>query len=195
MSAGIEALAPEAVERHRGALIALLQDAVDSGASVGFLPPVSSDEAGAYWTSVAQAVAEGSRVLLVARDGADAIVGSAQLDLALRPNARHRAEVAKVMVHRATRRRGIGRALMQALEDHARRRGRTTLVLDTREGDPSEQLYRSLGWQFAGTIPRYAQSAGGALDGTAIYYKLLAPTESPPVIAGQTPRASGARRA
>ena len=68
-------------------------------------------------------------------------------------------------------------------------------MLDTREGDPSEQLYRSLGWQFAGTIPRYAQSAGGALDGTAIYYKLLAPTESPPVIAGQTPRASGARRA
>jgi ribosomal protein S18 acetylase RimI-like enzyme len=91
----------------------------------------------------------------------------------MRANGLHRAEVAKLMVHRAARRRGIARALMLALEDHARRLGRTTLVLDTRQGDPSERLYQSLGYQLAGAIPEYARSADGTLDATAIYYRLL----------------------
>ena len=77
------------------------------------------------------------------------------------------------MVHTRARRRGIGRALMLAAEAEARRLGRSTLFLDTRLGDPSEILYRSLGWEFAGSIPRYARSAGGALDANAIYYRLL----------------------
>jgi GNAT superfamily N-acetyltransferase len=77
------------------------------------------------------------------------------------------------MVHRDARRRGIGRALMVAIEGHARGLGRTTLHLDTRQGDPSEALYRSLGWQPAGTIPRWARSADGRLDATAFYYRLL----------------------
>jgi len=123
----IEALGGEGVERHRGALIALLTDAVDSGASVGFLPPLAEAEADAYWKTVAAAVREGTCVLLVARvaEGADAgegdVVGTAQLLLATRPNARHRAEVAKVIVHTKARRRGLGRALMLAVEDRARR--------------------------------------------------------------------------
>jgi GNAT superfamily N-acetyltransferase len=169
----IESLTAEELAGVRAALVDLLQDAVDSGASIGFLPPLAAAEAIAYWDGVGAAVRDGSRVVLVARrDGLD-VVGSAQLDLAMRANARHRAEVSKVMVHRRARRQGLGRALMQALEDHARRLGRTTLVLDTREGDPSETLYREAGWTRVGAIPRYARSASGALDGTAIYYKLL----------------------
>jgi ribosomal protein S18 acetylase RimI-like enzyme len=77
------------------------------------------------------------------------------------------------MVHRRARRQGLGRALMLAAEEEARRRGRTTLVLDTRQGDPSEVLYRGLGWQLGGTIPRYAKSADGSLHTTAFYFKLL----------------------
>jgi ribosomal protein S18 acetylase RimI-like enzyme len=77
------------------------------------------------------------------------------------------------MVHRAARRNGLGRALMQAVETEARRRARSTLVLDTRQGDPSESLYRQLGWTFVGAVPRYARSADGSLHATAIYYKLL----------------------
>jgi ribosomal protein S18 acetylase RimI-like enzyme len=79
------------------------------------------------------------------------------------------------MVHRSARREAIGRALMAAVEARARDLGRSTLVLDTRQGDPSESLYRSLGWQLAGAVPRYAQSGDGALHTTAIYYRLLAP--------------------
>jgi ribosomal protein S18 acetylase RimI-like enzyme len=171
----IEALAAAGVDARRPALIALLRDAVDSGASVGFLPPLGEAEAAAYWRTVAGALDAGSRVVLVAHDEALGLVGSAQLELATRPNAAHRAEVSKVIVHRRARRRGIGRALMLALESHARRLGRTTLLLDTRQGDPSEALYRAVGWTFAGAIPRYARSATGTLDATALYYKLLDP--------------------
>ena len=175
MSLSIEPLAVAEVDAERAALVALLRDAVESGASVGFLPPLGDAEAASYWATVAAGLREGSRVVLVARDDELGLVGSAQLELAMRANAGHRAEVTKVMVHRRARRRGVGRALMLALEDHARRLGRTTLILDTRQGDPSEVLYRAVGWTFAGAIPDYARSATGALDATALYYKLLDP--------------------
>jgi ribosomal protein S18 acetylase RimI-like enzyme len=173
VTAGIERLDAAAARRELPALIAILRDSVDGGASVGFLPPLDAAEAERYWQCAIEDVAAGSRVLLAARDGGGRLVGAAQLELAARPNARHRAEVQKLMVHSAARRQGLGRALMLALEEEARRHGRTTLVLDTREGDPSERLYRSLGWRLTGVVPRYARSAGGALDGSAFYWKLL----------------------
>jgi ribosomal protein S18 acetylase RimI-like enzyme len=175
MRAVIESLTAEAARAATRDLDMLLEDAVDSGASIGFLPPLGPTEAADYWAEVAAAVAGGSRVLLVARDADGALVGSAQLGLETRPNGRHRAEVMKVMVHRKARRRGLGRDLMLAAEAEARRRGRTTLFLDTRRGDPAERLYLATGWTYAGSIPRYARSAGGALDANAIYYKLLTP--------------------
>ena len=155
------------------ALVDLLPDAVDDGASVGFLPPLDPAEGAAYWLGVIDDVAAGTRVLLGARDAGGRLVGSAQLELAMRPNGRHRAEVQKVMVHTAARQRGLGRALMDAAEAEARRRDRTTLVLDTRQGDPSERLYRAAGWTLSGTVPRYARSADGTLHATAFYHKLL----------------------
>ena len=168
----IELLGGDAARRERSALAALLQDSVDGGASVGFLPPLDRGEADAYWQGVASAVDGGARLLWIARD-AGALVGSVQIQLEERANGVHRAELMKLMVLTGARRRGIGRALMLAAEAEARRRGRTTLVLDTRQGDPSERLYRSLGWIFAGAIPRYAKSADGVLHATAFYYRLL----------------------
>jgi len=168
----IELLTADAARRGRAPLVALLQDVVDAGASVGFLPPLGADEASRYWDGVAAAVGEGTRGLWVARAAAD-IVGTVQLDLEKRPNGNHRAVVMKLMVHTSARRRGVGRALLLAAEAEARRRGRTTLVLDTRRGDPSELLYLSLGWTLAGVIPRYARSADGRLDASAFYYRLL----------------------
>lgn len=179
----IEPLTPARAVTLQEALASVLTDAVDGGASVGFLPPLDPVEAARYWGSVVTALREGSRVLFAAQEPAGRLVGTVQLDLAMRPNARHRAEVAKLMVHRAARGRGVGRALMLAAEAHARRLGRTTLFLDTRQGDPSERLYRGLGWQLAGVIPRYARSADGRLHATAIYYKVLdspPPSPSPP---------------
>src|SRR5512147_895810 len=79
-------------------LIDILRDSVDGGASVGFLPPLSEEEAREYWHEVIDDVAHGDRLLLVARQG-DALVGTAQLGLVGKPNGRHRAEVQKLLVH------------------------------------------------------------------------------------------------
>lgn len=173
MDAVIETLDAVAVRTRVAELNDILIDCVEGGASVGFLPPLAHADATAYWHTVAAAVAEGSRIVLVAGARGARADGTVQLDLAMRPNGLHRAEVVRLLVHRRARRQGLGRLLMHAIEAEARRRQRTTLVLDTREGDPSEALYRSLGWQHTGTIPRYARSANGALDGSAFYYKLL----------------------
>jgi acetyltransferase len=153
-------------------LVALLQDAVAGGASVGFLPPLSDEEATAYWHGTIADLDQGARVLLVARHNGH-VTGCVQIDPAGRANGAHRAEVQKLMVHQDARRQGLGRALMTALEVYARHIGRTLLVLDTREGDPAEALYAGCGYIRVGVIPRYALSAAGTLDGTVYYYKEL----------------------
>jgi acetyltransferase len=153
-------------------LVELLCDTVASGASVGFLPPLSPDEAEAYWKGVLADLAQGYVLLWAAYHGSR-IVGSVQLQPSPKANGSHRAEVAKLMVHTAHRRQGIGRKLMQALEAEALAQGRTTLILDTRQNDPSEKLYLSLGYTRAGVIPAYARSADGALHSTVLFYKLL----------------------
>lgn len=155
-------------------LCALLEDCVEGGASVGFLWPMAAGEAEAYWRSCIAPIAEGTKVLIIARDDTNArVVGSGQLDLSMRANGRHRAEVSKLMVLRSARREGVGSAIMAALEGEAQARGRTTLFLDTREGDEAEYLYRALGWTKAGGIPRYALDPDGTPRANAFYYKLL----------------------
>ncbi len=168
----IETILPEQGQLMLPALITLLQDAVASGASLGFLPPLSEEEAREYWLAVFEDVAQQQRVLLIARHAAQ-VAGAVQLELATKPNARHRAEVQKLFVLQQERKRGIGRLLMEGIESTAREHGRTLLVLDTRLGDNAERLYRKLCYTEAGIIPSYAQNAAGVLEATIIFYKLL----------------------
>lgn len=157
-------LSQHTVEQLSDVLIAV----VAAGASVGFLPPLSPAEALAYWHQVLQPGVQ----LWVATE-AGQIQGTVQLHLCRKPNGRHRAEVAKLLIHPRAQRRGIGRTLMEVLEAAAGEAGITLLVLDTREGDPSNRLYQSLGFQAAGRIPQFARSANGQLDAVVFYYKLL----------------------
>ena len=147
----------------------LLVAIVEQGASVGYLPPLDPAEARSYWR---KAIASGTIVFLIARQEG-AIVGTVQLEWSPKKNARHRAEVNKLLVHPNAQRLGIGRLLMDRLEAIAIENGWTTLHLDTREGDPSNDFYQSQGWTMAGVIPQWAESASGSLDGTVFYYKLL----------------------
>lgn len=168
----IETIIPEQGQVILPELVTLLQDAVASGASVGFLPPLSEEEAREYWTSVLEDIAQQKRVLLIARHS-EQVVGAVQLEFATKPNARHRAEVQKLFVFQHERQRGIGRLLMEAIETTARELGHTLLVLDTRLGDHAERLYRKLRYREVGIIPSYAQNAAGTLEATIIFYKLL----------------------
>lgn len=156
------------------ALAALLVDAVDSGASVCFRRPLSLASAAAWWRRTL-IEAEPRAVFLAARAD-DEILGSVHLVPAWAPNARHRAQVAKLLVHRGARRRGIGRALMAGIERHAAAGGFSLLTLDTRRGDAGEQLYRSLGWTPAGIIPGYAIDHDGRPNDNVVFYRAIGGT-------------------
>ena len=173
MTPRIERLTPKLSNNTSRPFCTLLEDCVEGGASIGFLWPMADGEAERYWRSIIPAVESGERILLIASQDAR-IVGTGQLDLCLRTNGMHRAEVAKLMVMRDARHQGIGRAVMLALEDQARAHNRTTLVLDTFLDGGAENLYRALGWIEAGRIPLYAAWPDGTLGTTVYYYKLLA---------------------
>jgi len=146
----------------------LLVHVVADGASVGFLPPLSLQEAAAYWEQVLS-----PGVLLWTAVEEQRIVGTVQLHLAMKANGSHRAEIAKLLVHPEHRRQGIARRLMQCAEEAAESEGRSLLILDTRAGDPSNDLYKSTGYTEAGRIPEYARSSNGELHATVFYYKML----------------------
>ncbi|MEF2965691.1 GNAT family N-acetyltransferase [Paenibacillus sp. M1] len=156
------------VGEHIDGLSELLVDVVDGGASLGFLPPLKRSNAAEYWGHVHQ-----PEVLLWIARSKDRIVGTVQLHLCTKENGLHRAEIAKLMTAPDYRRKGLGRSLMQTAEMHARQEARNLIVLDTRDGDPSNLLYESLGYMKGGTIPRFAKSADGKLDATNLYYKCL----------------------
>jgi acetyltransferase len=168
----IEHIIPESINKIIPSLTALLQNAVDHGASIGFLSPLSDQEALDYWNEVAKVIEDPHRILLIAKADHE-VVGTVQLDLASRANGSHRAEIIKLMVHTSFRQQGIAQMLMNSIELKAKLAGRTTLILDTREGDVSEKLYAKLGYQRAGTIPQYARSTNGELHTTVFMYKLL----------------------
>lgn len=159
------------------ALASVLLDCVEGGASVSFMHPITRERASAFWRRVAQAVALGERALLVAED-LQGVCGTVQLVLDLPENQPHRADVAKMLVHRRARRQGLGAALMRAVEATARDCGKTLLVLDTVTGGDAERLYGRLGWQRVGDIPDYALFPRGGLCSTTVYYRKLNPDGS-----------------
>lgn len=168
----VRALSAEEAAARLDALSDLLIDAVDSGASVGFLPPLAKEEARDYWSKVVEALRSGHRILLAAeREGG--IDGAVQLDLETRANGRHRAELMKLFVHRRARRHGLATVLIAEAEDAGRDAGRTLLVADTRQGGEAERLLAKLGWVRYGAVPHYARSADGQLHTTIFFYKEL----------------------
>jgi ribosomal protein S18 acetylase RimI-like enzyme len=151
-------------------LAVVLADCVAGGASVSFMDDFGLAESAAFFKTVFESVGRGDTILLAARDGRR-IVGSVQLGLDTPPNQPHRADVKKLLVHRAARGSGAGEALMREVESIARREGRTLLTLDTVTGDAGWRLYKRLGWQEAGVIPDYALYPNGHYCDTTIFWK------------------------
>ena len=152
-------------------LAAVLLDALDSNAGVSFMPGLGFEEAAEWWRGLLRA-ASPRTVVLVARDE-QGVVGTVQLQPAWAPNQPHRADVAKLIVHRRGRRRGIARALMHELERHAREQRFTLLLLDTCKGSAAERLYSSLGWTRVGEVPQFALNPDGSPCDTVFFYKTL----------------------
>jgi GNAT superfamily N-acetyltransferase len=155
------------------ALADVLIDCVDGGASVSFMHPLTRERALAFWRRVAHGVAAGERALLVAED-ALGICGTVQLIFDLPENQPHRADLAKMLVHRRARRQGLGEALLKGAEATALECGRTLLVLDAVTGGDAARMYARRGWQRVGDIPDYALFPRGGLCSTTVYFRNLA---------------------
>lgn len=139
---------------------------------MSFMHPLTRDRAIAFWRRVAQSVAEGQRALLVAED-AQGICGTVQLVFDLPENQPHRADLAKMLVHRRARCMGLGAALVRAAEETARVCGKTLLVLDAVTNGDASRLYERLGWVRVGDIPNYALMPDGKPCSTTVFYRKL----------------------
>ncbi|MCI0538931.1 MAG: GNAT family N-acetyltransferase [Verrucomicrobiales bacterium] len=159
----------------------VLLDCVEGGASIGFMHPLPRAKAVAFWEGVLAGVNRSERILLVAEHvDTSTIVGTVQVMLMMPDNQPHRADIAKMQVHRRARRQGVGAALMRAAEAAALEAGRTLLVLDTVSGSDAERLYTRLGWQRCGVIPGYALWPKGGYCSTTVFYRELSSATSAP---------------
>ncbi|MFC3613823.1 GNAT family N-acetyltransferase [Lutimaribacter marinistellae] len=159
--------------RDLHALAEILHACVHDGASVGFILPFATEQAEAWWRGVMPTLEDGQRELFVA-EVEGVVRGTVQLSAAAMPNQPHRADVMKLLVHPQARRQGLGRALMEALEERAKALGRRLLVLDTRSSDPSRLLYLGLGYVVAGEIPGYCRNPFAEVyEPTTYMYKVL----------------------
>ena len=170
----VRRLDPGEAREQLDALAAVLADCVAGGASVGYLEPFSHADARAVYEHYVRDAAQGRRIILGAFLD-DSLVGTAQLVLAVPPNQPHRADVARVLVHRSARRRGIAQRLMEQLEREARAEGKTLLVLDAVTGGDAARLYERIGWTTVGVIPNYALYPDGRLCDTTVFWKALEP--------------------
>jgi ribosomal protein S18 acetylase RimI-like enzyme len=161
------------IDELRPQLRELVRDSVEDGASIGFVLPLGDDVLDGYVTAVRDDVARGTRIVVVAREGVR-VDGMVHLSLVGWPNAPHRAELQKLLVHTRARRRGLATRLMADAERVALEHGRTLLVLDTITGTDAYGLYRRLGWTEVGEIPDYAAWPSGALAPTTVFFKQLA---------------------
>jgi GNAT superfamily N-acetyltransferase len=170
----IRLFSPPETAAHRAALEELLIDAVEGGASVNFIWPMTRDKAVRWWEGALASQARGERLIFIAETADGRIDGTVQLIPAVQENQPHRADLAKMLVHRRARRQGLGAALMRAAEAEARHLGHTLLTLDTETGSAGEQLYASQGWIKFGEVPGYALGADGSrAEAASFFYKIL----------------------
>jgi GNAT superfamily N-acetyltransferase len=168
----VRRLGADELAEHLDALAEVLEDCVAGGASVSYMWPFSREQARAAFEGFAADAAEGRRLILAAFDG-DRLVGTVQVNLALPPNQPHRGEIAKLLVHRSARGRGIAERLMEQAEAEARAEGKTLLVLDTVTGSTAERLYERLGWTRIGVVPDFALYPDGRPCDATIFWKKL----------------------
>lgn len=164
---------PETFRAAIADLARILHACVAGGAAVGFIPPLDMETAAAFWHAQTEAVAAGDKIVLIARQHGQGAIGTVTLIPAGAVNGRHRAEIAKMLVHPDARRQGVAAALLKRAEEVARTLGRRLLVLDTRQGDDADRLYRRLGWESCGIIPDYALNGDGTSHATHVLYRRL----------------------
>jgi acetyltransferase len=171
-STSVRQISPIDLDDLLPTLIELFRETVNGGVPMGFLPPLTHDQARDYWLSVRTEIQTGHR-LLVGAFTESGFVGSGQLSFPTRPNAPHRADVEKLFVAVALRGQGVGKLLMSALHEEARQRGRYLVMLNTRYRSRAESFYKELGYREVGPIPGWSLGpAGERYDHVILYQEL-----------------------
>ena len=178
MTINLFPLTAEIFPRYRCGLSTLLRACIEEGAALGFVFPLSEQSIEMYWDDVHAQLKQGTRWLWIATIHGE-LIGGVQLELAGKPNARHRCELQKLLVHPLWRRKGLGSALVSKVEHVALCRGRTLIMLDTQCASAGDRLYRNLGYTEAGHVPGFFYANDGRPDTTIIFYKHLA---APPAL-------------
>jgi GNAT superfamily N-acetyltransferase len=172
MDVDVRRLDANQARAHLDGLAAVLHDCVEGGASVSYMAPFTHEDARRAFEGFVADAEQGGRILLAAFVDGE-IVGTVQVVRAWPPNQPHRADIAKLLVRRSARNRGVGRLLMNRAEEEARAEGKTLLVLDTVTGDAAEFLYERTGWNKLGVIPNYALYPDGRPCDTTVFWKAL----------------------
>jgi GNAT superfamily N-acetyltransferase len=170
----IRTLDASEAEARLDELADILVDAVAHGASVNFMAGFSHEGGRAFWRNQLSGIAHGEKTLFVGED-AGRLIATVLLMYAPQPNAPHRAEIGKMLVHSSARRQGLGRRLLAAAETAALQAGRVLLMLDTESGSAGDKLYRKSGWREYGRVPDHAYRPDGKLAETTMFYKWLEP--------------------
>lgn len=170
----LKSLAATDLDRYIDDLVEIFYSTVNSNAAIGYLSPLSTDEATDFWIkNIKPSLISGERILFAASLG-QLIVGVVQLIVQMPPNQPHRVELAKLMVHPEYRRKGLASMLVTEAETYAINAGKSLMTFDTRTGDSSENFYRSQGFKTAGIIPQFALDPDGKnYHGTTLMYKQL----------------------
>jgi ribosomal protein S18 acetylase RimI-like enzyme len=153
-------------------LAGILFDCVAGGASVSYMAPFSHDDAREAFDGFVTEAEHGRRLILGAFVD-DYLVGTVQVILALPPNQPHRGEIAKLLVHRSARRRGIAERLMEQAEAEARAEDKSLLVLDAVSDGDAARLYERMGWTVVGVVPGFALFPDGRPCDTTYFWKAL----------------------
>ncbi|WP_199258358.1 GNAT family N-acetyltransferase [Paracoccus binzhouensis] len=145
----------------------------DMAAILGFWNPLirettvtfSSEEktAGGLALMIAQRRAAGREFLVAEEDGA--VLGLASYDQFRSGNGYAHCMEHTVILSPAARGRGIGRALMAAIEDHARAGGAHGMIAAVSAENPAGiAFHRAIGYRQVGLVPQAGRKFGRWLD-------------------------------
>jgi len=171
---------PESVLAHIDQLSVLLQECVHERHSMGFLAPLSLQEANSYWTDLISPTTKGTvHLFILTTPDPDTttttplIIGTVQLAPMLKATHRHRAEVNKLIISSNYQRMGLARKVMDYVEDFAREDGKEVLTLTTATASAAREMYLRLGWEEFGVCKKYARWPDGRMADVSFFSRDL----------------------
>jgi ribosomal protein S18 acetylase RimI-like enzyme len=146
-------------ERHATELIELVNSTVSDGGTLGYEHPLTLDQEVHFIAGLREGISSGRTHLLLGRvNGRPAFM--VLLHLNGMANCRHRAELAKGVVHPEFRGLHLVQLAFREITRLAERLDIEQLVLDVREDSRAHHLWQFFGFETYGVLEDYARVGG-----------------------------------